>query len=85
MTAERAKQKQEHLNREEKAHLRSVGGKLLWATTQTRADCAYDACAVSNSGKEPTVKHLLMANKAIKKIKGADVSVCFPNLGKVSE
>ena len=85
VTAERAKQKDEPLTREEKAQLRSVGGKLLWATTQTRADCAYDACSVSNSGKEPTVKHLLMANKAIKKIKGADVSVCFPNLGKVSD
>ena len=58
---------------------------LLFPTTQTRADCAYDACVVSNCGKEPTVQHLLMANKAVKKIKSADVSIHFPNLGEVDK
>ena len=47
--------------------LRSLSGQLLWVTSQTRPDAAYDSCLVSNVGKDPKKKILLGANKAIKK------------------
>ena len=52
---------------------------------KTRPDCAYDACFVSNCGKDPTVIHLLCANKAVKKMKSTSVRVLFPKLGDVSK
>ena len=73
--------KDEPLTAEEKSQLRSVSGQLLWATSQTRPDCAYYSCVVSNYGKEPTVRELVTANKAVKTMKSRDVQLKFPNLG----
>ena len=85
ITAERAKQRYAPLTSEEKAKLRSVSGQLLWASTQTRVDAAFDACTISNYGKNPTVNSLLMANKAIKKLKATNVKLKFPNLGDMNK
>ena len=81
ISAERMKKKGDLLTQEEKSQLRSVSGQLLWATSQTRPDCAYHSCIVSNYGKEPTVNNLLIANKAIKAIKACDLRLTFPGLG----
>ena len=75
LTAERAQQKEEPLTKDEKVSLRSVSGQLLWATTQSRPDASFDACVVSNYGKEPIVKSILMANKSIKKLQGNHVQL----------
>ena len=40
---------------------------------------------ILNCGKDPTINHLFVANKAIKKLKGTRLSVCFPNLGDVNK
>ena len=61
--------------------LRSLCGQLLWATSQTRPDAAFEACIASNYGKNPTVKSLLLANKCARKLKGVSSSLVFPNLG----
>ena len=81
ISSERMKQKDEKLTSEEKAMLRSASGQLLWAATQTRPDIAYDACVVSNNGKEATVRNILAANKAIKKLKSGSTRLKFPKLG----
>ena len=81
LSSERMKEKNDQLTSEEKKQLRSVSGQLLWATSQTRPDCAYHSCIVSNYGKEPTVNNLLVANKAIKVIKSCDLRLSFPGLG----
>ena len=65
--------------------LRSLSGQLLWATTQTRPDSAYNSCIVSNYGKAPTVQNVLTANKALKKMKSEKVSLRFPALGSADE
>ena len=36
---------------------------------------------VSNYGKEPTVRNVVMANKAVKTIKDCDLRLSFPGLG----
>ena len=73
--------KDEALTADEKSQLRSVSGQLLWATSQTRPDCAYYSCVVSNYGKQPTVREIVTANKAVKTIKSRDVQLTFPGLG----
>ena len=77
----RKKQKDELLTPQEKKALRSLSGQLLWVTSQTRPDVAYDSCLVSNYGNAPTVRSLMEANKAVKKLKEKNLKLTFPNLG----
>ena len=77
----RALQKDAKLNEKEKKELRRISGQLLWLTSNSRPDSAFDSCWVSNYGKEPTVKHLITANKAIDKVKKDQVRIAFPDLG----
>ena len=79
--SERALQKDELLNQMEKTALRRLSGQLLWITANTRPDAAFDSCCVSNYGKEPTVKNILAANKAVKKVKNTAIRIVFPDLG----
>ena len=79
ISTERKKHKEDELSEEEKTVLLSISGKLLWASTQTRPDLVYDACIVANHGKKPTLKKLLGANKAIRKLKAVDVVLKFPH------
>ena len=81
LKSERMQCKDDVLTAEEKSQLRSLSGELLWATSQTRPDCSYYSCVVSNYGKEPTVREIVTANKAVKTIKSRDVRLSFPSLG----
>ena len=81
VTSERLQSKDDILSATEKSQLRSLSGQLLWATSQTRPDCAYYSCVVSNYGKEPTVREIVTANKAVKTMKSRDVRLSFPGLG----
>ena len=82
LTSERMKSRDESLTETERTSLRSLSGQILWTTTQTRPDTAYDACVVGNYGNEPTVKNIIMANKAIKKLKDNKLKLVFPNIGQ---
>ena len=68
------------LTREEKYDLRSLGGQLLWASTQTRPDLSFLACQLANVGRNPTVKQLHEANKAVRKMKNDKVEIKYPKL-----
>ena len=68
ISAERARQIDEPLTKNEVAQLKSLSGQILWASSQTRPDVAYDSCVVGNYRKEPTVRSLLRANKCIQKL-----------------
>lgn len=72
------KNKDDPLTDGEKKELRSVCGQLLWATTQTRPDAAFDACHVSNYGNEATVKSFTEANKAVRKVKTDYLKIVYP-------
>ena len=54
----------------------------MWVTNQTRPDMAFETCAMSNQGKNPTVKKTIEANKAVRNLKNTnDVCIKFPSLG----
>ena len=84
LAPERIKQKDDELSSDEKSRLRLVSGQLLWASTQTRPDASFNACITSNYGKEPTVRNVIVANKAIRQLKNNSSSkLQFPNLGNL--
>ena len=53
--ADRQKMLDSKLTEEEKRHLRSVCGQLLWATGQTRPDASYSSCRAGNFGNDATI------------------------------
>ena len=71
----------EQLNTEEKGELRSLCGQVLWATSQTRPDAAFEGCQISNAGESATKKHILDANKVIRKLRNENIRVVYPSLG----
>ena len=79
LIAERVSQKDEELRIEEKSKLRSVSRQLLWVTSQTCPDASFDSCRVSNYGKNPKVKNLLEANKAVK-LQSSTLRLVYPDL-----
>ena len=86
ISRERAKEKEALLDKNEKAALKSLCGKLQWVTTNTRVDMAYDTCMASNVGKVPMVHNILDANKAVRKIKSSnEVKLRFPNMGPMDK
>ena len=42
---------------------------MMWVSTQTQPDVAFDVCQMNNSGKFPNMKLLFEANKALQKLK----------------
>ena len=48
--------KDELLSKEKIKAVRTIAGQLLWISSNTRLDIAFDCCAASNYGKSPTVK-----------------------------
>ena len=85
ISPERLKLKHSLLDSDEKSILRSKVGQVQYAASHTRVDMAFDACNISNYGKEPTVNSLILTNKAIRKMKGNEVKLKFCKLGKMSE
>ena len=65
--------------------MKSLAGQLLWVSTQTRPDIAYDVCKISNPGKQPQVKSLIFANKTVRKLKSTEGYLVFPKLGKPTD
>ena len=86
ISSERAKQINEILISDEKAKLKSLSGQMLWVTNQTRPDMAFETCLMSNMGKQPTVRKIVDANKAVKKMKNSnDVKIKIHALGSPDE
>ena len=46
----------EELSMEEKGDLRSLCGQVLWVTSQTRPDAAFEGCQICNVGDASTKK-----------------------------
>ena len=73
------------LSNDEVSELRSISGQLLWATSQTKQDVAFEGCQVGNYGKHSTVRNILEANKAIRELQSRQLSISFPDLGKAED
>ena len=69
------------LTEEEKSELKQLAGQMIWASSQTRPDVAYEVCQMSNTGKNPTVRMISEANRAVSKLKKKNVSITFKKLG----
>ena len=77
--------KNEILTGKKSEELRSLIGKLLWVSGQTRPDIAFEVCQLSVNFNKATVEDLKKANKCVKKLQLKKVALRFPNLGDMSK
>ena len=68
------------LNVEERQALRSLIGKLNWLSTQTRPDLSYSVSQLASNFKNATIKHVIQANKLVRRCKQHDIHMFFPKL-----
>ena len=72
------------LNCEEKQKLRSLVGQMNWVANHSRPDIAFDACQISTSVKDATIRDLKNANKVVMRVKSEQVKLTYPLLGDIS-
>ena len=77
----RGEQKTYEIDDQEKKQLKCLGGQMMCVSTQTRPDLSYETCAMTNAGKQATIKVIHDANKAVVKVKAQRVAMKFPSLG----
>ena len=53
---------------------------MLWAGNQTRPDIGFEVCSLASEQSSGTVKTLLNANKAVRKLKGHNSCLRFQKL-----
>ena len=73
------------LSVEEKGELKRLAGQMVWVSSRTRPDIAYETCIMSNQGSQPTVKMIRNANKAVDKMKKKNISIMYRNVGPPEE
>ena len=64
----------------ERDDLRSLIGKLSWVAQQTRPDISFSVSQLGSNIKEAKVKHLLEANKVVRRCKAHNIHMFFPRL-----
>lgn len=83
ISAPRSQEKDEHLTAEEETSLRRAVGGLNWCVQGTRPDMAFDVMDLSTRLGTGTVKDLVRAAKAVRKIGQCRSALMFPPLGSV--
>ena len=73
------------LNEEQKEHLKSIVGQLLWISNNSRPDVSYDVCDLSNSVSEATQKEIFTSNKIIRRLNSDQVSIRLNNVGSLPQ
>ena len=82
----RLSQKNAKLTSEELALLRSLVGQANWIASQTRPDISYDVLELSMClSRQPEVRHLIQANKLVRKIKANDFALKFSKIDSDEE
>ena len=77
---ERANDNKLPITKKEYKELRSVCGQLLWVSSQTRPDIAYQTCVASNSTSAATIGDLKNVNKAMNYMKKNPLTLIYPKL-----
>ena len=77
---ERAGDNKLPVSKREYKELRSICGQLLWVSSQTRPDLAYQTCVASNSVSAATIGDLKNANKAIGYMKKNELTLKYPKI-----
>ena len=75
-----SKDKDRVLTNDEQHNYRAICGQLNWIASQSRPDASFDVCQLSTKLNKATVRDLLCANKAMKKIKSNDIKLRFNKL-----
>ena len=65
------------LTKKEFKAYRGATGKLIWLNEITRPDISFDSLSLSFHNKDAKVKHILAANKVIRKAKAAESFIKF--------
>ena len=65
------------MNRDYGKQLRQLAGQMLWVSSQTRPDMAFEGCMMCNSGKSSGTKRLVKANKVITTMKFRRLQLTF--------
>ena len=73
------------LSKEEFKLYRGAIGKLIWLNEQTRPDISFDSLLLSYHNRDAQVKHLLQANKVIRKAKSRQSFVKFSKIGSFEQ
>merc|ERR1719494_1679958 len=73
------------INKEEKESFRRIVGQLMWVSSQTRPDMAYDACELSNTYNNAVGEDISKVNKAVTKLKNSEVSLKFCEMGGLDD
>ena len=68
------------LNSAEHTAYRGAVGSLLWASSTTRPDLAFDVALLSGATSSPTMRDLVLANNTVKRAKRAHVTLHYPRL-----
>ena len=79
-------QKTHALNPQEYGQFRSLCGKLLWLSLQTRPDISFEVCQLSNHLSDANVQDIISINKLVKKLQSEEpISLVFKalNLSKL--
>ena len=78
LTNKRRNQKSHALDPNEYKLFKSLCGKLLWLSLQTRPDISFDVCQLSNHLADPNVQDIIQMNKLIKKLQNEpNISLYF--------
>ena len=80
ISRERANDNKLPITKMEYKELRSVCGQLLWVSSQTRPDIAYQTCVASNSTSAATIGDLKNVNKAMNYMKKNPLTLIYPKL-----
>ena len=79
-TADRKKEADENLTEKELKEYRKIVGSLNWVATTSRPDLCFEVVELSTHFKNATVRDMLAANKAVRKLQTHDYKILFPSL-----
>ena len=85
LTASCQSQKTSKLTHDETGLLRSLVGPANWVASQTRPDICYEVLELSMClSRQPEVRHLIQANKLVRKIKADCYKLIFPSMDDIN-
>ena len=73
------------LNKKEFKAYRGITGKLVWLNEATRPDLSFDSLSLAYQNKDAKIKHIIEANKIVRKAKASESFTKFSHIGKFEE
>ena len=73
------------LNKTEFKAYRGVTGKLVWLNEATRPDLSFDSLCLSYHNKDAKIKHIIEANKIIRKAKSLESFIKLSQIGNYED